>query len=72
MHTRAANLCVYSVGVYALSLLWQYFLSWVGLRHGLHCVEKRKISFHFENPTTIPSMRSRSPIHYTDCARKRQ
>jgi len=72
MHTRGANLCVYSVGVYALLLLRKYFLSWVGLRHGLHIVETRKISLHFENATTIPTVCSRSAMDYTDCARKRQ
>jgi len=72
MHTRAANLCVYSLGVYALSLIRKYFLSWVGLRQSLHFVETRKISFHFESPTTIPRVRSRSAIHYTNCAKKRR
>jgi len=72
MHTRAADLCVCSVGVYALSLIRKYFLSWVGIRHDLHFVETRKISFHFENPTPIPTACSRSAIHYTDCAKKRQ
>jgi hypothetical protein len=62
----------YSVGLYELALLRKYLLSWLGLRHGLHFKEKQISLSPSENPTTISRLYSRSPIHYTDYARKRQ